>query len=114
MTKLERVSQAGKRGYIDDLSAAFSAYPKDLKIAMTETDPGEEFVDTRQLLQVLAAMMPQALVPRPVYTKAADPAPAVSERGKSDRQAPQSRASALYRRLYQQHPPRRTFSIVVG
>lgn len=62
-TRIQDISQAGKRGYFKDLDAAFRAEHADLKLAHSETDEGDEFVDTRMLLQVLWAMLPKALMP---------------------------------------------------
>lgn len=62
-TRIQDISQAGKRGYFKDLATAFSRGFPDQKLALSETDLGEEFVDTRLLLQVLWAMLPRSLMP---------------------------------------------------
>jgi len=62
MTNIENISQAGKRGYFDDLDDAFKRIHPGLKLARSETD-GEEFIDTRLLLQILWALMPSELMP---------------------------------------------------
>lgn len=62
-TKIQDISQAGKRGYFKDIASAFSKKFPNLKLALSETDIGEEYVDTRMLLQVLWAMIPKSLMP---------------------------------------------------
>lgn len=62
-TRVQDISQAGKRGYFKDLAEAFSREFPDLKLSLSETDIGDEFVDTRLLLQVLWAMIPKELMP---------------------------------------------------
>jgi hypothetical protein len=62
-TNIQRISMAGKKRYFDDLDASFrKTFPK-LRLAKSETDTGEEFVDTMRLLQVLWAMLPEKLLP---------------------------------------------------
>jgi len=62
-TKIQDVSSAGARGYFDELASAFQAeYPR-LTLAKSETDYGDDFVDTRLVLQVLWALMPDELAP---------------------------------------------------
>ncbi len=62
-TNIQRISMAGKKRYFDDLDAAFrKTFPK-LRLAKSETDTGEEFVDTMRLLQILWAMLPEKLLP---------------------------------------------------
>lgn len=62
-TRVESLSQAGKRGYFDELDEAFRKTHQTSRLARSETDIGDEFVDTRLLLQVLWAMMPGSLMP---------------------------------------------------
>jgi hypothetical protein len=62
-TRIEGISIAGKHGYFEDLNAAFRKVHPDLELAHSETDVEEKYVDTRLLLQVLWAMMPEALAP---------------------------------------------------
>jgi hypothetical protein len=62
-TRIQDISQAGKRGYFNDLAKAFAKAFPDNKLALSETDIGDEYVDTRFLLQVLWAMLPQELMP---------------------------------------------------
>lgn len=62
-TNIQRISMAGKKRYFDDLDASFKkTFPK-LRLAKSETDTGEEFVDTMRLLQVLWAILPENLLP---------------------------------------------------
>ncbi len=62
-TKIEGISIAGKHGYFEDLAASFKETHPDLELARSETDVEEKYVDTRMLLQVLWAMMPEVLIP---------------------------------------------------
>jgi hypothetical protein len=62
-TKIEGISIAGKHGYFTDIAQSFQGEFPDRELAMSETDVEDRFVDTRQLLQVLWAMMPDELTP---------------------------------------------------
>ena len=62
-TKIEGISIAGKHGYFEDLAESFKEVHPDLELARSETDVEEKYVDTRLLLQVLWAMMPEELTP---------------------------------------------------
>jgi hypothetical protein len=62
-TKIEGISIAGKHGYFEDLAKSFQKEHPHRELARSETDVEENFVDTRQLLQVLWAMMPEELAP---------------------------------------------------
>ena len=62
-TKIEGISIAGKHGYFEDLAASFKEDHPDLELARSETDVEEKYVDTRLLLQILWAMMPEELTP---------------------------------------------------
>jgi hypothetical protein len=62
-TKIEGISIAGKFGYFDHLTPSFKKEHPDLELATSETNVEEKYVDTRLLLQVLWAMMPDDLVP---------------------------------------------------
>jgi hypothetical protein len=62
-TKIEGISIAGKHGYFEDLAESFKKEHPDLELARSETDVEEKYVDTRLLLQVLWAMMPEELTP---------------------------------------------------
>ena len=62
-TNVQRVSMAGKKRYFDDLNASFRIVFPSLELSMSETDTGDQYVDTLKLLQVLWAMMPERLLP---------------------------------------------------
>lgn len=62
-TKIENLSQAGKRGYFEDLDREFKKVHPKLSLARSETDLGDEFIDTRLLLQIETALMPNDLMP---------------------------------------------------
>ncbi len=62
-TKIEGISIAGKHGYFEDLDASFQKVHPHLELARSETDVEDKYVDTRLLLQVLWAMMPEELAP---------------------------------------------------
>lgn len=62
-TKIEGISIAGKHGYFEDIAASFSKAHPGLELARSETNVEENYVDTRLLLQVLWALMPDELVP---------------------------------------------------
>jgi hypothetical protein len=62
-TKIEGISIAGKHGYFEDLDAAFKKIHPELELARSETNVEEKYVDTRLLLQVLWALMPEELAP---------------------------------------------------
>ncbi|MDE2227430.1 MAG: AIPR family protein [Alphaproteobacteria bacterium] len=62
-TRIQDLSQAGKRGYFDEIDTEFQKLHPRYKLARSETDIGDEFINTRLLLQVLWAMMPDALMP---------------------------------------------------
>jgi AIPR protein len=62
-TRIEGISIAGKHGYFEDLDKSFRKAHPHLELARSETDVEEKYVDTRLLLQVLCAMMPEELAP---------------------------------------------------
>jgi hypothetical protein len=62
-TWIQDVSQAGKRGYFEDIDAAFRKKFPDLSLARSESDLADGFIDTRLPPQVLWALMPQELMP---------------------------------------------------
>jgi hypothetical protein len=62
-TRIQDLSQAGKRGYFDEIDAAFQRANPGSKLARSETDLDDEFINTRLLLQVLWALMPAELMP---------------------------------------------------
>ncbi|WP_375383210.1 AIPR family protein [uncultured Sphingomonas sp.] len=62
-TKIQDISSAGARGYFNELAESFQeAYPN-LRLAKSETDYGDDVVDTRLVLQVLWAIMPDEIAP---------------------------------------------------
>jgi hypothetical protein len=58
---VKSISQAGARKHLDDLQASVSAAMPALKIRMNETQLGEEYYDTRKLLQYARLLMPPAI-----------------------------------------------------
>lgn len=62
-TKIEGISIAGKHGYFEELAASFCKAHPELELARSETNVEENYVDTRLLLQILWALMPDELVP---------------------------------------------------
>jgi hypothetical protein len=62
-TRIEAISIAGKHGYFEELSASFRKAHPSLELARSETDVEDKYVDTRLLLQILWAMMPEELAP---------------------------------------------------
>jgi hypothetical protein len=62
-TKIEGISIAGKHGYFEDLDVAFKKVNPDHELARSETNVEDNYVDTRLLLQVLWALMPEELAP---------------------------------------------------
>jgi hypothetical protein len=58
-TPVKSISQAGARGHLDDLEKSIrKAHPK-IKIRKSETDTGDEFYDTRKILQYARLLMPE-------------------------------------------------------
>ena len=62
-TRIEGISIAGKHGYFTDLNASFRKVHAGLELAESETDVEDKYVDTRLLLQILWALMPEELAP---------------------------------------------------
>lgn len=62
-TKIQDISSAGAQGYFDEIAAAFRKANPDRRLATSETDYGDDVVDTRLLLQVLWALIPDELAP---------------------------------------------------
>jgi hypothetical protein len=62
-TRIQDISQAGKRGYFDELNINFIKCHGDRKLALSETDIGDEYVNTRLLLQILWVLMPSSILP---------------------------------------------------
>ena len=62
-TRIEGISIAGKHGYFEELDEAFRKLHPGKKLARSETNVEDTYVDTRLLLQVLWALMPEELAP---------------------------------------------------
>ena len=62
-TNVQRISMAGKKQYFNDLNSSFRERFPEQELSMSETDTGENYVDTLKLLQALWAMMPEKLLP---------------------------------------------------
>ncbi len=63
-TKIQDISSAGARGYFNELAENFKEVHPDSELAKSETDYGDNVVDTRLVLQVLWALMPDELAPK--------------------------------------------------
>ncbi len=63
-TNVQRISMVGKKQYLEDLDAAFIKVFPEKRLSKSETEVGDEFVDTQRVLQVLWAMMPESLLPK--------------------------------------------------
>jgi hypothetical protein len=63
-TDIKRLSMAGKRQYFDELDEAFRKVHRSLRLTKSETDVGDEFVDTGKLLQILWLLCPAELLDR--------------------------------------------------
>lgn len=61
-TDIRRLTMAGARKYFDELNDSFQKIHKSLKLAKTETEYGEDFVDTGKLLQILWLLCPSDLL----------------------------------------------------
>lgn len=62
-TKVQGISSAGAQGYFDELADVFAKENPGYRLAKKETDYGDDVVDTRQVLQILWALMPDELAP---------------------------------------------------
>ena len=63
-TNIQRLSMAGKKQYFEQLDVSFKKkFPK-LDLSRSETDIGDQYVDTLKLLQGLWVMMPEKLLPQ--------------------------------------------------
>lgn len=58
-----QLSIAGRRGQLDELEKSLQAYDSDLKLKKSETKLSDDYVQTEKLLQVIAALIPEALWP---------------------------------------------------
>lgn len=63
-TNVQKISMVGKKQYLAELNESFVKVFPDKELSTSETEVGEQFVDTQRLLQVLWAMMPEALLPK--------------------------------------------------
>jgi hypothetical protein len=62
------VSTYGARGVFDDLEVAVKAHDPKVHLRKSETDVGEEYLDTEKLIQVITAMIPST-IPMPRLMK---------------------------------------------
>lgn len=62
-TNIQRLTMAGARQFFGDLDESFRKTFPNQQLAKSETDVGENFVDTQRVLQTLWAMMPEELLP---------------------------------------------------
>ena len=63
-TNIQRVSMYGKKKYFDEMNLRFQRTFSDKQLSKSETDTGDDYVDTQRVLQVLWAMMPEHLLPK--------------------------------------------------
>jgi hypothetical protein len=63
-TNIQRISMIGKKQYLEELNETFVSVFSDKQLSTSETEVGDQFVDTQRVLQVLWAMMPEALLPK--------------------------------------------------
>jgi hypothetical protein len=59
---VQKLSIAGRLGYLDDLNRELQLELPDLKLRTSESDIGPEFVDAEHLLQILYALVPKQLL----------------------------------------------------
>lgn len=64
------LSIAGRRGQLDELEEALQKQIPEQKIRKSESDLGEDFVNTERLLQIITALIPQELWLRPLESGA--------------------------------------------
>jgi len=62
-TNVSYLSIAGAKRYYDELDEHFRAHYPDLKLKKSETDSGDDYIETEKLLQILHCLMPKELVP---------------------------------------------------
>ncbi len=62
-TNVQKLSMVGKKGYIDDLNKEFQSIFSSKELSTSETDTAEHYVDTKRLLQVLWALIPEDMLP---------------------------------------------------
>jgi hypothetical protein len=58
-TPVKSISQAGARGHLDDLDKSIKKVHPEIKIRKNETEIGDEFYDTRKILQFARLLMPR-------------------------------------------------------
>jgi hypothetical protein len=58
-TPVRSISQAGARGHLEDLEKSIQKIHPGIKIRKSETEMGDEFVDTRKILQFARLLMPK-------------------------------------------------------
>ena len=63
-TNVQKISMLGKKKYFEEMDTEFQKVFPSLKLAISETSTGPEFVDTKRLLQVLWALMPEEILPK--------------------------------------------------
>ena len=61
-TDVKKISIAGKKNMFEDLDESFRKTFPHLRLSKSETDVGDEFVDTLKILQVLLVLMPRELM----------------------------------------------------
>ena len=61
-TDVKKISIAGKKNMFEDLDKSFRKTFPHLRLSKSETDVGDEFVDTLKILQVLLVLMPRELM----------------------------------------------------
>ncbi|MGD0548533.1 MAG: AIPR family protein, partial [Terracidiphilus sp.] len=59
------ISIAGRRGQLDELERALRKDDKDSKLQKKETQLSDDYVQTEKLLQVITALIPESLWPKP-------------------------------------------------
>lgn len=67
------LSHAGKRGAFDDMETRFRGKYPHLRLKKSETDVGDQYVDTAWLLQIMCALMPKAIYVVARIANMADP-----------------------------------------
>jgi hypothetical protein len=58
-TPVKSISQAGARGHLEDLEKSIKRIHPQIKIRKSETETGDEFYDTRKILQFARLLMPK-------------------------------------------------------
>jgi hypothetical protein len=55
------VSTYGAKGLFNDLEKAMQRYDPKIRLKMSETDVGEEFIDTEKLIQIITVIVPDGV-----------------------------------------------------